>query len=303
MESTVYSGTRLKEEIKISELVTVHYFEFAKDYRFAGEQHDFWELVYVDMGEITAYSGDDEYKLTQGSLIFHKPNEWHTLIGNGICASSVAIISFKSHSEVLYNLCGKIFSTDIRQRTLLSKLINEASSAFDTPLSTLITPKLHRRKNAVFASEQMIKLYLLEFLISFLRDEYIHSSASLNGHTGNTLFDTIVNFMEENLDKKLTLSDIAQYAAISKTALKKLFREQAGCGACEYFTRMKINRAKIYIREENYNFTQIAEMLGYDSIHYFSRTFKQYVNMPPSEYAASIRAFTKNAVTPFSENY
>lgn len=303
MENAVYSGTRLRDEISIKELVTVHYFEFAKDYRFVGEKHDFWELVYVDAGEITAYSGEKEYRLTKGSIIFHRPNEWHTLIGNGISASSVAIISFKSVSDVLYNLSGKIFDTDTRQRTLLSKIIGEASSAFDTPLSTLITPKLHRRKNALFASEQMVKLYLLEFLITFLRDEYTFLSSAIDGGTGNMLFDEITHFMEENLDKKLTLSDMAQYAAISKTALKKLFREQTGGGACEYFTKMKINRAKMYIREENFNFTQIAELLGYDNIHYFSRVFKQYVKMPPSEYASSIRAFTKNAVTPFSENY
>ena len=56
MDTNLYSGTRLRDEIVISELVTVHYFELAKDYKFPGERHDFWEFVYVDKGEITAYS-------------------------------------------------------------------------------------------------------------------------------------------------------------------------------------------------------------------------------------------------------
>lgn len=300
---TIYSGTKLKNEININELVTVHYFEFAKDYRFAGEEHDFWEFVYVDKGEITAYSGTVAHKLSAGDIIFHKPNEWHTLVGNGNTAASVAIISFKSHSAAMNGFYGKIFKTGSSQRTLLSKIISEASSAFDTPLSTLITPKLHRRKNAPFAAEQMVKLYLCELLISILRNEKTPRTTSLKHNFSSGIFNEITLFMEKNIDEKLTLDIISQHAGISKTALKQLFHEQSDCGACEYFMRMKIDRAKTYIREENYNFTQIAEFLGFDSIHYFSRCFKKFVNMSPTEYAGSIRAFTEEAATPFKEEY
>ena len=46
------------------------------------------------------------------------------------------------------------------------------------------------------------------------------------------------------------------------------------------------------IRNEQLNFTQISEKLGYTSIHYFSRQFKKLTNMTPSEYASSIKART-----------
>ena len=103
--------------------------------------------------------------------------------------------------------------------------------------------------------------------------------------------------MDSNIASKLSLDDIAHFAGISKTAVKQLFREQAGCGACEYYIRMKIDLAKKYIRERSYNFTQIAEILGYDSIHYFSRQFKRCVNMSPSEYAASVKALSDKAAS------
>ena len=47
------------------------------------------------------------------------------------------------------------------------------------------------------------------------------------------------------------------------------------------------------IRDEQMNFTQIAEALGYSSIHYFSRQFKKLAGMTPSEYASSIRAISE----------
>ena len=46
------------------------------------------------------------------------------------------------------------------------------------------------------------------------------------------------------------------------------------------------------IREDYYNFTQIADRLGFSSIHYFSRQFKRITGMTPSEYASSIKALS-----------
>ena len=56
MSDKIYTRTRLKDEISISEIVTIHYFEFSKDYKFSGESHDCWELVYVDKGKIILYN-------------------------------------------------------------------------------------------------------------------------------------------------------------------------------------------------------------------------------------------------------
>lgn len=52
---------------------------------------------------------------------------------------------------------------------------------------------------------------------------------------------------------------------------------------------MKVGTARQMIRDNQLNFTQIADRLGYNSIRYFSRQFKQLTSMTPSEYAASIR--------------
>jgi len=47
------------------------------------------------------------------------------------------------------------------------------------------------------------------------------------------------------------------------------------------------------IRNGKFNFSQIAEQLGYSSIHYFSRQFKKVTDMSPSEYASSVKAITE----------
>ena len=49
---TAYQPTVLRREIDVRFVVTVHYFEYAKNYVFEGERHDFWELLYVDLSLI-----------------------------------------------------------------------------------------------------------------------------------------------------------------------------------------------------------------------------------------------------------
>ena len=56
---------------------------------------------------------------------------------------------------------------------------------------------------------------------------------------------------------------------------------------------MKIDAAKQLIRSQRLNFTQIADRLGYTSVHYFSRQFKKVTGMTPSEYSVSIKRLSE----------
>ena len=49
-----YIKTTLKREIAIDSIITIHYFEYMKDFVFHGESHDFWEFLYVDQGSVIA---------------------------------------------------------------------------------------------------------------------------------------------------------------------------------------------------------------------------------------------------------
>ena len=91
-----YEGTELFHDIAIDKLYTVHYFEYSKSYTYPGETHDFWECVYVDRGEIIVTAGEREIRLARGEILFHEPNEWHTLRANGIVAPNLVVLSFSS---------------------------------------------------------------------------------------------------------------------------------------------------------------------------------------------------------------
>ena len=109
------------------------------------------------------------------------------------------------------------------------------------------------------------------------------------------ILENVKKFLAENVSQKLKFSEVCEFSKTSGTTLKTIFAKGMGVGVIEYFTTLKIERAKQYIREESLNFTQISRELGYDSVHYFSRQFKQKTGMTPTEYANSVQLIVDRA--------
>lgn len=290
-----YLRTKLREEIRINNIVTIHYFEFTKDYAFVGESHNFWELVYVDKGRIEVAAETETFKLKQGDMIFHKPNEYHNLWANGKIAPNIIILSFHTNSSAMGFFENKILRVSDAQKKILAKIINEAGNAFSSDLSNSYLKKLEPRIQQPFGSEQLIKIHLEELLISLVRLS-IYSpgvyklSSTTKEHFNENQTDKIIKFMENNVFNRLSFKDISDHYNMSRTNLKVVFKSSTGMSVMTYYNKLKIDEAKRMIREEDLNLTQISEKLGYTSIHYFSRHFKKETGMTPSEYNHSVRS-------------
>ena len=88
---------------------------------------------------------------------------------------------------------------------------------------------------------------------------------------------------------KISLDDVCAHTLFSRSYIQRLFKHQMGTSIMDYYKHLKIDEAKMMIREGKYNFTQISELLSYASIHHFSRHFKEITDMTPSEYASSVK--------------
>jgi transcriptional regulator GlxA family with amidase domain len=180
-----------------------------------------------------------------------------------------------------------------RGRELIAGILRESEAVFSTPLGDPDTTKMVKREFPPVGAEQLIRSYLEELLILLLRSEPVKQVSPLRHRIEGDLFLQLTDYMQKNLAFPVSLADLAHYAGVSESTVKAIFRTRVGMGANAYFIQLRIKAAKAYIREGNYNLTQIAELLGYDSIHYFSRQFRTITGMAPSEYARSVRAIEK----------
>lgn len=286
-----YQGITLKNEITIEEIVTIHYFEYMKDFHYPGEAHNFWEFQCVDKGEIRVL----DYILKAGELIFHKPNEFHNLRASGETAPNVVVVSFVCNSPAMKFFEGRILKLTEHERNLLGLVVAEARRCIASSLDEPGLKKMEKKKDCPFGSEQFIRLYLESLLLSMIRrnlPEPVERATEVwvPGEHGSEIYSRVLNYLEEHIRGYVTVEDICRENLIGRSQLQKIFRDQHNCGVIDYFTRMKVEHAKKLIREKNQNFTQISELLGYSSIHYFSRQFKKITGMTPSEYTASVKA-------------
>ncbi len=285
---------KFKKVFSIDRLITLFYMEFSKDFHYDGEKHDFWELVYIDKGEMLCTAEDNSFVLKSGELTFHRPNEYHNLSANGVDAPNVSVINFECHSREMNFFSGKIFKLDRDEKAILSMLITEGTSyyrmnsRFD-PLDTRMT----EIENAPLGSSQMTKNLLEVFLIMLRRNTELINKKTRRRLTIDASGDEygikeIMDYIEDNLYEKISISDIAVALGKSESTVKKTFAAFRAGGVINYFNERRIAEAKRLIREGRYNFSQISDMLHFDTPQYFSKCFKQYASMTPSEYKSSI---------------
>ena len=144
-----YKPSILKDEININKIYSVRYFEYDTEFKFVGESHPFWEMVYIDKGEAQITADTDTFTLSQGEIYFHKPNEWHNIVSNKT-APSVVIITFECNSDAMNYFSNKKLNVGQKQKELISKIISEFTNCFDTPLNSVFCYKLSRRKTYCF---------------------------------------------------------------------------------------------------------------------------------------------------------
>lgn len=103
-----YIRTELKQPVVIENIITVHYFEYTKNFAFSGEAHDFWEIVFADKGDLYITAGNSEFLLRQGQMFIHRPMEFHNIRCDGKTASNSVIVTFSCAAAELFAVAGSI---------------------------------------------------------------------------------------------------------------------------------------------------------------------------------------------------
>lgn len=96
-----------------------------------------------------------------------------------------------------------------------------------------------------------------------------------------------INYVDTNIDKPLTLKEVANYVHLNPSYFSVLFKEQAKMNFSEYVTRSRLQKAKNLLIVSNLSVGEIAENVGYSTAKYFIKLFKEYEGQTPSKYRKS----------------
>ncbi|WP_157950124.1 response regulator transcription factor [Vallitalea okinawensis] len=96
-----------------------------------------------------------------------------------------------------------------------------------------------------------------------------------------------IQYLHLHYKDAIKLNEVAQHIGINDTYLCKLFKKETGKNFTDYLNEIRIQKAKELLVESNEPIYAIAELVGYNSESYFSRTFKKIENMSPKAYRRS----------------
>ena len=285
------NSVRLNSIINITALVSIHYFEFDKNFHFSGERHSYWEMVYVDSGSVHVTAEGKEHVLGQGEIIFHKPDEFHTISADKKTPSNVFVITFVTNSKRMSWFENKktVLPRDLRH--YIKTIIAEGKKTFDLPFNDPHMMSLKFSEAPPLGGLQLIKGALEHLLIMMIRteEENLRKRKPIDEENSeNAMVNEIIKLLADNVYGKITVNEICGQLSYSKTYISKIFNENVGCTIIEYYTGIKVKEARKLIREKCYTFAEISNMLCFSNPHYFSKVFKKVTNMTPREYLQAV---------------
>lgn len=280
---------KFESAVEVTRLANIHYFEFTKQYHTGGDRHSFRELVYVDNGSIYVEAENYSGELMKNQLIIHRDNELHSLYCNSPVPPNVIIIGFECNCFKLDRFAEAPAGLTPDLVRMLTEIVKEGRNVFEPPYDVPNVKDMKKKKDYPFGADQLLKIKFEMFLINLIRN-HKENPPSLEALPDSKKMQEIHNYIESNYCKNITFDELCFLFNTNKTTLCNRFRESYGTTVIDYVNRKRIQQAKIKLREGNENITQISIELGFNSVHYFSRLFKKYENLSPSEYMATIKS-------------
>lgn len=282
---------RSGEVVRVDRVLSMYYRFFDKNFNFLGEEHDSWEVVYVDSGRVIVTAAEATHILSQGDIIFHRPGEFHAIKCDNKTPSTVFVISFECRSSSMNYFASKRAELTMEQRRYITTLINEAEASYGLPFDMEYEARAVK-KGAPIGAGQMIRTTLEQLLIALMRsvgrvEDEVEIQSYVDVSDGDVA-KAAKRLLKNSVYSRLTVGDVCRRLNYSRAYVSRAFSEAYGKTIVEYYTEKKISEAKKLLKAGDRSIAEIATLLCFGDPRYFSRVFKKITGMTPREYTRSV---------------
>lgn len=258
---------------QVKEILGYYYQVRNASYSFPGEKHNFWELTFIDNGELETTVDEETYKLDELDLILYAPGQYHTQKTGDAKSCSYLTILFDMSIPDAYLITDRVYNAHRDIHNALNNFIKVSA-------------------NSMLYDGELMLCYIRELIIKILQYDFLSSSpvasTPMQQRFENELLNEIMMYIGDTIYEQLTIEEICLKFSISRSSLQTLFKNNIGVAPKQYISDLKLKKSKLLIKESIYTISEIANMLGFTSIHYFSRKFKQQYGITPTDYAKTI---------------
>ena len=251
--------------------------------------HNFFEITYVLTGSCAFLFEGETVTLSAGDLCIVSPGSRHSLPLGPDCIAPSVMVRRSTFDTMFGNLLTQkdLLSLFFRNNLYGSKRANYLLlKTNNDPLVFHTMQQLHYESNSPDAYANECAVSLLNLLLArALRA----ASAAITLHHYDGFseqdfdFALVLQHIQQNY-RTVTLSSLAKTFHFSETYLSKQIRKKLNQNFTDVLRTLKMNHAMEYLMNTSMKIREIAEMVGYDSVDHFSRTFRKVYGIAPLEY-------------------
>lgn len=253
-------------------------FKVAEELRFYTEASSI-----LDVGDRPVFFSDE-------SLFACYAEMFDELYG-AILSEDVAVLQEKLHS-IVETIRNKRYNPDVVKEWFLKLLLDMRHEEIELAGD----PSLTTRESRDVLHTAVDQIHSLDELYSFALDfmnRKIKGIAKMREQSNNQEVPKAKQYVLMNMDKKVSLEDVARLLHHNTSYFSRLFKRETGMNFSRYVIHVKMERAKMHLKTTNKTVDEIALSLGYDNKGYFLRLFKQHTGMTPIQYAGGKEAASK----------
>ncbi len=247
--------------------------------------HDFFEFVYMKKGTAAHYIDGVKYSVKHGDLLFINRNQTHSYEAD----EGFELVNILINPEFI----GKEL---VNTESLITLFSHSMFEEFEN-INGLFSQCAHFSGNETAETDTIIDLLLREYnekkigyksimhggirilFSKVLRSMQIPNTPSVSDE--NYLLTEIKNYIDENFNKKITLSEIAAKSFYNPIYFGNLLKKNFGKSFSTYIKEKRISKAAELLKTTDKPVDEIMSLVGYNDKKLFYRHFKEiYITTP-----------------------
>lgn len=279
----------LEESDLIKTPIECFYFDSHKE-TFPVKPHWYYymELLYIISGTARIFSGNYEYVVHSGEMILFHPKAVHSIFsddGKPLCLMGIKLDISRMNMTSSYspklrsifrfaekNALHTVFSIEQTKKINASEIFNHCLNEYTAQR---------------YCYESVIHSELYKLLIEILRcwqDKGFVIGSEIYDEDGRYDIYNITEYIDENMNSNLRVTDIAEKCKMSYSHFAKKFYLVYHVSCKSYIEEMRIHKVKDFLMFTNFDITYISQESGFSDSSHMIKTFKKSTGLTPGEY-------------------
>jgi len=258
-----------------AKLLNVASAKYGGDWHSVPHTHNHLELFYIVGGKGQFLIQDQLYPVNPNNLVVINPNVTHTEVS----------LNAQPLEYIVLGIEGIELATNESSNGQFNILDHFESVEISSCLRNILREM--EQKNTGY--EDVCQAYMEILIIRLMRNIALAVPTESQVVSGNRQCASVKRYIDLHFKEALTLEQLAEDAHMNKYYLSHAFKREYGISPINYMITKRIEESKYLLAETDLSMSQIAQLLGFSSLSYFSQVFRRTQATTPMEYRQSTK--------------